>query len=263
MLRWCWTLVLQFHITFMIRFRSSLIYLSMILCMTWSWNFYSDILYLQLKIWRALSIQWIPSQSIFGYLMELWSHREVRSARGKGKGLPQSLRAFARVLSCTTPQELNDLVMEAAQTDGRLARRPFQDINKEIQAHLMLSSFFTPLIEERNAAIMSLNSSNSPSICDRLAVRRLMARDLLVGEIRILKSVSAWLESYCFSLPWWSVHGLQPQDLSHDRRESFTAERLWSAVLQPYSFSNAYMMLKPMWYCKFAIREMYLLSHVM
>ena len=41
---------------------------------------------------------------VFGYLMELWSHREVRSAKGKGNGLPQSLRAFARVLSCTNPQ---------------------------------------------------------------------------------------------------------------------------------------------------------------
>ncbi|XP_019441653.1 PREDICTED: fructose-bisphosphate aldolase-lysine N-methyltransferase, chloroplastic isoform X2 [Lupinus angustifolius] len=123
--------------------------------------------------------------------------KEVKSARGKGKGIPQSLRAFARVLSCTTPQELNDLVNEAAHADGRLARRPFQDINREIQAHLMLSSLFARLIEERNAAILSLDSSNSPSSCERLAVRRSMARDLLVGEIRVLKSASAWLENYC------------------------------------------------------------------
>jgi len=50
--------------------------------------------------------------------------------------------------------ELNHLVMEAAQTDGRLARRPLQDMNKEIQAHKMLSSFFIQLIAEHNAAIM-------------------------------------------------------------------------------------------------------------
>ncbi|CAL0316260.1 unnamed protein product [Lupinus luteus] len=125
--------------------------------------------------------------------------KEVKSARGKGKGIPQSLRAFARVLSCTTPQELDDLVIEAAQTDGRLARRPFEDIDREIQAHLMLSSLFARLIEERNAAIMSLDSSNSPSLCERLAVRRSMARDLLVGEIRVLKSASAWLENYITS----------------------------------------------------------------
>jgi histone-lysine N-methyltransferase SETD3 len=44
--------------------------------------------------------------------------------------------------------------MEAAQTDGRLARRPLQDMNKEIQAHRILSSLFIQLIEERNATIM-------------------------------------------------------------------------------------------------------------
>ncbi|KAK7270113.1 hypothetical protein RIF29_23025 [Crotalaria pallida] len=144
-----------------------------------------------------------PTEDVMGFKHSVNSFtiKEVKSARGKGKGLPQSLRAFARVLSCTTSQELNELVMEAAQTDGRLARRPFQDINKEIQAHLMLSSLFTRLIKEGDAAITSLNSSNSPSLCERLAIRRLMARDLLVGEIRILKSASTWLKNYCFSLP--------------------------------------------------------------
>jgi histone-lysine N-methyltransferase SETD3 len=44
--------------------------------------------------------------------------------------------------------------MEAAQTDGRLARRPLQDMNKEIEAHKILSSLFIQLIEERNATIM-------------------------------------------------------------------------------------------------------------
>ncbi|RDX75472.1 Histone-lysine N-methyltransferase setd3, partial [Mucuna pruriens] len=134
------------------------------------------------------------------YPVNSFSIKEVRSDRGKGKGLPQSLRALARVLSCTTSQELEDLVVEAAQTDGRLARRPLQDISKEIQAHMMLLSLFIQLIEERNATIMSLDSSYSPSLCERLSVRRLMARDLLLGELRILKSASAWLENYCSSL---------------------------------------------------------------
>lgn len=124
----------------------------------------------------------------------------MRSDRGKGKGLPQSLRALARVLSCTTSQELEDLVVEAAQTDGRLARRPSHDISKEIQAHTMLLSLFIQLIEERKATLMSLDSSYSASSCERLFVRRLMAQDLLHGELRILKSASAWLENYCFSL---------------------------------------------------------------
>lgn len=44
--------------------------------------------------------------------------------------------------------------MEAAQTDGRLARCPLQHTDNEIQAHKMLSSLFIQLIEERNATIM-------------------------------------------------------------------------------------------------------------
>lgn len=124
----------------------------------------------------------------------------MKSAGGKGKGVPQSLRALARVLSCTTLQELNHLVTEAAQTDGRLARRPLQDMNKEIQAHKMLSSLFIQLIAEHNAAIMSLDSCDSSTSSERLPVRRRMARDLLHGELHILKSASTWLENYCFSL---------------------------------------------------------------
>ncbi|MED6168440.1 hypothetical protein PIB30_011606 [Stylosanthes scabra] len=128
----------------------------------------------------------------------LFTIKEVRST--KGKGLPQSLRAFARVLSCTNRQELDDLVVEAAQTDGRLGRRPLPDVNKEIQAHLMLSSLITQLIEERSAAIMSLEESfNSSPFCERVSVRRFMARDLLRGELRILNSASTWLENYCRS----------------------------------------------------------------
>ncbi|XP_017418555.1 uncharacterized protein LOC108329069 isoform X3 [Vigna angularis] len=134
------------------------------------------------------------------YPVNTFSIKEVKSDRGKGKGLPQSLRALARVLSCATSQELDDLVEEAAQNDGRLARRPLKDISREIQAHLMLLSVFIQLIEERNAIIMSLGSCHSPLFCERLPVRRIMAQDLLHGELRILKSASAWLENYCVSL---------------------------------------------------------------
>ena len=49
--------------------------------------------------------------------------------------------------------ELGDLAKEAAQNDGRLARRPLSDRSKEIQAHQMLLSRITQLIEEYNAAI--------------------------------------------------------------------------------------------------------------
>ncbi|RYR36826.1 hypothetical protein Ahy_A09g041780 isoform A [Arachis hypogaea] len=145
----------------------------------------------------------VPSRKNAENLKHSWNIftiKEVKWPKGKGKGLPQSLRAFARVLSCTNRQELDDLVVEAAQTDGRLGRRPLPDVNKEIQAHLMLSSLIGQLIEERSAAIMSLEeSSNSSSFCVRVPVRRFMARDLLCGELRILNSAFTWLENYCLS----------------------------------------------------------------
>ncbi|RVW49373.1 hypothetical protein CK203_092697 [Vitis vinifera] len=106
--------------------------------------------------------------------------REVKSARGKGRGIPQSLRAFARIFCCTSPQELSDLAVEAAQNDGRLARRPLKSWNREIQAHQSLP-LASPLYET-------------------FALRKQMARDLLTGELRVLKSAGAWLENYCATL---------------------------------------------------------------
>ncbi|KAK7822382.1 hypothetical protein CFP56_036532 [Quercus suber] len=88
----------------------------------------------------------------FNSSLESFTIKEVRSA--KGKGLPQSLRAFARVLSCTTPE--------------------------------------VPV--------------NSTPMCERLAVRRQMSRDLLSGELRILKSASMWLKSYCTTLTTTAYH---------------------------------------------------------
>ncbi|XP_021618623.1 ribosomal lysine N-methyltransferase 4 isoform X3 [Manihot esculenta] len=126
--------------------------------------------------------------------------KEVKSAVGKGKGVPQSLRAFARVLCCTSHQDLSDLVLEAVQNDGRLARRPFKSRSKEIQAHEILLSHLTRLIEEYNASVKSLGNAASPSICKRFALRRQMTLHLLAGELRILKSASAWLKNYCASL---------------------------------------------------------------
>lgn len=122
---------------------------------------------------------------------------EVKSATGKGKGIPQSLRAFARVLCCTSIQELNELAMEAVQNDGRLARRPLRICSKEIEAHKILLSHITQLIEEYNVSLESLETVNSPSMYGRFALRKQMARDLLTGELRILKSAAAWLSNYC------------------------------------------------------------------
>lgn len=49
--------------------------------------------------------------------------------------------------------ELSDLAVEAAQNDGRLARRPLKSWNREIQAHQVLLSWITRLINEYNTSI--------------------------------------------------------------------------------------------------------------
>ncbi|XP_073266983.1 fructose-bisphosphate aldolase-lysine N-methyltransferase, chloroplastic [Populus alba] len=116
-----------------------------------------------------------------------------------GKGLPQSLRAFARVLCCNSSQDLIDLAMEAAQNDGRLARCPLKNSSREIQAHEILLSRISQLIEEYNVSMKSLEPV-AASVCERFALRRQMALDLLTGELRVLESAYTWLKNYCATL---------------------------------------------------------------
>ncbi|XP_010669749.1 uncharacterized protein LOC104886907 isoform X2 [Beta vulgaris subsp. vulgaris] len=126
--------------------------------------------------------------------------KEVRSSRGKGKGIPQSLRAFSRVLCCTSAQELTDLAVEAVQGDGRLARRPLVKRSLEIRAHEILLSLIDELIQKYNMSISALHVLESTN-CRKFAIRRQMALDLLTGEVRVLRSASAWLKNYCESYP--------------------------------------------------------------
>lgn len=55
--------------------------------------------------------------------------------------------------------ELKDLATEAAQSDGRLARRPLNNRNKEIEAHCLLLSEITHMIHEYDASIRVDNPS--------------------------------------------------------------------------------------------------------
>ncbi|KAK9061232.1 hypothetical protein SSX86_018412 [Deinandra increscens subsp. villosa] len=121
---------------------------------------------------------------------------EVKSSSGKGRGIPQSLRALARVLCCTSPQELQDLAMEAAQNDGRLARLPLKNRDREVEAHKSLHFKFSHMIENYNAALESLTHHGTGKHTRRMQ----LARDFLTGELWILKSASAWLQSYCETL---------------------------------------------------------------
>ncbi|KAF6166488.1 hypothetical protein GIB67_038225 [Kingdonia uniflora] len=134
------------------------------------------------------------------------SIREVRSSRGKGKGIPQTLRAFARILSTTSPGELQEMEMEAEQNDGRLARRPLKNVSREIEAHHMLHTEVMHLIQEYDASVKTLRRVNHPSNDEKYAHRNQLAHDLLTGELRVLKSVSSWLTNYCATLSAQIVH---------------------------------------------------------
>lgn len=138
--------------------------------------------------------------NIFHSSCDTFTIKEVKSATGKGKGIPQSLRAFARLLSCTSPQELTDLSKEAEQNDGRLARLPFQDRTRELEAHKIILSHINRLIEDHSVCIKELEASNCRFESQRFIVRRQMSRDLLFGELRVLRSAAEWLNHYCINL---------------------------------------------------------------
>ncbi|KAH9614391.1 hypothetical protein KSS87_006072 [Heliosperma pusillum] len=122
--------------------------------------------------------------------------KQVRLSSGIGKGIPQSLRAFARVLCCNSSKELDELASEATQHDGRLARRPLANRSLEVLAHDILLSQVYDIISTHNMSINSLESLQITN--DRIrAIRQLMAQNLLTGEVQVLKSAAAWLENYC------------------------------------------------------------------
>lgn len=49
--------------------------------------------------------------------------------------------------------ELEEMALEAAQSDGRLARRPLKNRQREIQAHLILLHHLDQMIKSHHAAI--------------------------------------------------------------------------------------------------------------
>ncbi|XP_073010158.1 uncharacterized protein [Typha latifolia] len=126
--------------------------------------------------------------------------KEVRSHGGKGKGIPQALLAFARVLSATSLEELKEMALEAAENDGRLARRPLKNKDREIRAHSILLSQLNYMVQGHDAAVEMLDSCSIPETSSHLSIRRKMGRDLLAGELRVLQSAHDWLTNHCASL---------------------------------------------------------------
>ncbi|XAR56125.1 Histone-lysine N-methyltransferase [Bertholletia excelsa] len=142
----------------------------------------------------------IEDDNGFSFSLDTFTIKEVKSAKGKGRGIPQSLRAFARILCSTSSQELDDLALEAVENDGRLARSPLKNKSREIEAHQFLLSHVTHLIEEYDVAIKALDPPVPTDMSEILAPRKQMAHDLLAGELRVLKSASEWLKNYCAML---------------------------------------------------------------
>uniref|UniRef100_A0A1J3FS42 Ribulose-1,5 bisphosphate carboxylase/oxygenase large subunit N-methyltransferase, chloroplastic n=1 Tax=Noccaea caerulescens TaxID=107243 RepID=A0A1J3FS42_NOCCA len=155
---------------------------------------------MKLRLLQTHHTRSVKDISIFHSSCDTFTIKEVKSAKGKGKGIPQSLRAFARLLCCTSPQELDDLSREAAQNDGRLARLPFEDGCRELEAHKIILSHINRLSEDHSACIKELEASHCHFVSQRSAIRRQMARDLLYGELRVLRSVADWLNHYCTNL---------------------------------------------------------------
>lgn len=125
--------------------------------------------------------------------------KEVRAGSKTGKGIPQALRAFGRIVSSNSQQEINAMVKEAAQNDGRLARYPLKNGIREIEAHQFLLGKMVQLIEEHKAHIKLLEPT-PPNLQENSVRRRKFAQDLLNGELRVLTSASAWLKNYCLTL---------------------------------------------------------------
>lgn len=155
---------------------------------------------MKLRLLQTHYTRSVKDINIFHSSCDTFTIKEVKSATGKGKGIPQSLRAFARLLCCASPGELNDLSKEAEQNDGRLARLPFQDRSRELEAHKIILSHINRLIEDHSVCIEELEASNCLFESQRFIVRKQMARDLLFGELRVLRSAAEWLNHYCINM---------------------------------------------------------------
>ncbi|GER34403.1 SET domain-containing protein [Striga asiatica] len=160
----------------------------------------SDELYEQkLELLERYQTPNIKDINEFTSLGNSFTFRKVKNGSRKGKGIPQSVRAFSRILTCNSQEELNELALEAEENDGRLARCPLKDKNREIAAHRYLFTEISRLIEEYDKRIEFL--AYAPlCTCGKSVTRRRLARELLSGELCVLKSAAVWLENYCLGL---------------------------------------------------------------
>lgn len=123
--------------------------------------------------------------------------KEVKYTGDKGIGIPQILRAFVRVFYATSTEELEEMAMEAAESDGRLARRPLKHAEREVHSHRKLLLHLGNMIQGHSTAIDKLEIVDDAASRSMHPFRKEMAKDLLSGELQVLRSAHAWVAKYC------------------------------------------------------------------
>uniref|UniRef100_A0A453GY98 Rubisco LSMT substrate-binding domain-containing protein n=1 Tax=Aegilops tauschii subsp. strangulata TaxID=200361 RepID=A0A453GY98_AEGTS len=124
-------------------------------------------------------------------------NREVKYSGNKGVGIPQALRAFVRVFCATSIEELEEMAVEAAENDGRLARRPLKHAEREVHAHRKLLMHLDSMIQGHSTAIEQLETIDGAASRSMHQFRKEMAKNLLAGELQVLQSAYAWVANYC------------------------------------------------------------------
>ncbi|KAI5001285.1 hypothetical protein ZWY2020_025935 [Hordeum vulgare] len=110
--------------------------------------------------------------------------KEVKYSGDKGVGIPQVLRAFVRVFCATSIEELDAMAMEAAENDGRLARRPLKHAEREVHAHRKLLLHLDNMIQGHSTAIEQLEIVDGAASRSMHPFRKEMAKNLLAGELQ-------------------------------------------------------------------------------
>ncbi|XP_037408770.1 ribosomal lysine N-methyltransferase 4-like isoform X3 [Triticum dicoccoides] len=123
--------------------------------------------------------------------------KEVKCSGNKGVGIPQALRAFVRIFCATSIEELEEMTVEAAENDGRLARRPLKHAEGEVHAHRKLLLHLDNMIQGHSTAIEQLETIDGAASRSMHPFRKEMAKNLLAGELQILQSAYAWVANYC------------------------------------------------------------------
>ncbi|KAL8521747.1 hypothetical protein ACS0TY_012042 [Phlomoides rotata] len=124
-----------------------------------------------------------------------WNKFEIKEARDGdlgGKGVPQSLRAFARVVVCDSEDELNWWLKTSQMDGGLMDRATIKNMEKVDAAHLFLYNEISQLVERHKRCIAELIPTHPAAG----VARRKLAQQLLENEARVMQSVCVWLNFY-------------------------------------------------------------------